>query len=184
MYIDNVPSAKRAMRDHRPYQLMGTIELLSLAHLFASSRKWQATLCSHRIGRHRRADRFPWSRNLFESMYKGGLTTVQLHVRNMEGFEPSMRAIAQWKQWLREHPDIPDASICSRRHPQSQAGREEGRHHSRLAEFSRFQVRIWADTAVPGARAADRSVSYHTANMAGTGPPGELRRPRPHRFRA
>ena len=47
-----------------------------------------------------------WSRNLFESMHKGGLTTVNCTCGIWEGFEPSMRAIAQWKQWLREHADI------------------------------------------------------------------------------
>ena len=47
-----------------------------------------------------------WSRSVFESMHRGGLTAVNCTCGVWEGFEPSMRAVAQWKGWLREHADI------------------------------------------------------------------------------
>jgi len=39
-------------------------------------------------------------------MHKGGLSAVNCTCGIWEGFETSMRAIAQWKQWFVEHGDI------------------------------------------------------------------------------
>jgi len=47
-----------------------------------------------------------WSRALFEAMREGGLSAANCTCSVWEGFEPSMRAIGQWKQWFREHDDI------------------------------------------------------------------------------
>jgi membrane dipeptidase len=47
-----------------------------------------------------------WSRGLFEAMRDGGLTAANCTCSIWEGFEPSMRAIGQWKQWSRDNTDI------------------------------------------------------------------------------
>lgn len=47
-----------------------------------------------------------WGRALFEAMHSGGLTAANCTCGLWEGFEASMRAIALWKQWFREHGDL------------------------------------------------------------------------------
>jgi membrane dipeptidase len=47
-----------------------------------------------------------WGRELFEEMHRGGLTAANCTCSVWEGFEDSMRAMAQWKRWFREHGDI------------------------------------------------------------------------------
>ncbi|WP_346891193.1 dipeptidase [uncultured Roseibium sp.] len=47
-----------------------------------------------------------WSRKLFEAMQAGGLTAANCTCSVWEGFEDSMRAVGQWKQWLRENDDL------------------------------------------------------------------------------
>ncbi|CAN5418294.1 dipeptidase [soil metagenome] len=47
-----------------------------------------------------------WGREIFEEMHRGGLTAANCTCSIWEGFEPSMKAIAQWKRWFRENDDI------------------------------------------------------------------------------
>src|SRR5689334_14451144 len=47
-----------------------------------------------------------WSRSVFEEMRKGGLTAANCTCSVWEGFEGTMRNIADWKRWLRENADI------------------------------------------------------------------------------
>ncbi|MCM2477372.1 peptidase M19 [Rhizobium sp. CG5] len=47
-----------------------------------------------------------WSRELFEAMRTGGLTAANCTCSVWEGFEESMRAVGQWKLWLRENDDL------------------------------------------------------------------------------
>lgn len=47
-----------------------------------------------------------WSRSLFEAMQAGGLTAANCTCSVWEGFEDTMRAMGQWKLWLREHDDL------------------------------------------------------------------------------
>lgn len=47
-----------------------------------------------------------WSREVFEDMRRGGLTAANCTCCVWEGFEGTMRNIAQWKRWFREHGDL------------------------------------------------------------------------------
>lgn len=47
-----------------------------------------------------------WSRDLFEQMRAGGLTAANCTCSVWEDFEASMRLLAQWKRWFREHDDL------------------------------------------------------------------------------
>lgn len=47
-----------------------------------------------------------WGRPLFEAMRAGGLAAANCTCSIWEGFEPSMKAIGQWKLWLRENADL------------------------------------------------------------------------------
>lgn len=47
-----------------------------------------------------------WSRAVFASMRDGGITAANCTCAVWEGFHDTMRAIAQWKRWFREHDDL------------------------------------------------------------------------------
>lgn len=47
-----------------------------------------------------------WSRSVFEDMRRGGLTAANCTCSVWEGFEATMRNIADWKRWFREHADL------------------------------------------------------------------------------
>jgi membrane dipeptidase len=47
-----------------------------------------------------------WSRAVFEDMRRGGLTAANCTCSVWEGFEATMRNIAEWKRWFREHSDL------------------------------------------------------------------------------
>lgn len=47
-----------------------------------------------------------WDPDVFTAMYKGGLTAANCTCCVWEGFEETMRSVAQWKVWFREHSDI------------------------------------------------------------------------------
>lgn len=47
-----------------------------------------------------------WSREIFEDMRKGGLTAANCTCSVWEGFEGTMRNIAQWKAWFHKHNDL------------------------------------------------------------------------------
>ena len=47
-----------------------------------------------------------WSRAVFEDMRRGGLTAANCTCSIWEGFEATMRNIAAWKSWFRQHGDL------------------------------------------------------------------------------
>jgi membrane dipeptidase len=47
-----------------------------------------------------------WSRAVFEDMRRGGLTAANCTCSIWEGFQGTMRNIAQWKAWFVEHSDL------------------------------------------------------------------------------
>jgi membrane dipeptidase len=47
-----------------------------------------------------------WSRAVFEDMRRGGLTAANCTCSVWEGFEATMRNIAEWKRWFHEHADL------------------------------------------------------------------------------
>lgn len=109
-----------------------------------------------------------WSRNLFEAMQSGGLTAVNCTCGIWEGFEPSMRAIAAWKGWLREHGDILTqvygVEDIARAKRENRVGIILGWQNSiGFGEDLRL-VPLFREL---GLRVVQ--LTYHTANMAGSG---------------
>jgi membrane dipeptidase len=47
-----------------------------------------------------------WSRAVFESMHRGGLTAINCTCSVWDNFGETMRNIAQWKLWFEEYSDI------------------------------------------------------------------------------
>ena len=109
-----------------------------------------------------------WSRNLFESMLKGGVTAVNCTCSIWEGFDTSMRAIAQWKQWFREHADILTqvytVEDIHRAKREGKVGIILGWQNS--VGFGE-DLRLIPVFRELGLRVVQ--MTYHTANMAGSG---------------
>lgn len=109
-----------------------------------------------------------WSRDLFEAMRAGGITAANCTCGIWEGFVPSMQAIAEWKQWFREHGDlitqVYDVSDIARAKSEGRVGIILGWQNSvgfgedlrRVPLFRELGLRVVQFT-------------YHTANMAGSG---------------
>ncbi len=109
-----------------------------------------------------------WSRSVFESMHKGGLTAVNCTCGIWEGFVPSMQAIAQWKQWLRENDDlllqVYTVDDIHRAKRENKVGIILGWQNSvGFAEDLRL-IPLFREL---GLRVVQ--MTYHTANMAGSG---------------
>jgi membrane dipeptidase len=47
-----------------------------------------------------------WSHEVFRAMHRGGLTAANCTCCVWEGFAETMTAVARWKRWFRERPDI------------------------------------------------------------------------------
>src|SRR5918994_6452757 len=47
-----------------------------------------------------------WSPEVFSAMQRGGVTAANCTCCIWEGFEDTMRQVAQWKRWLAEHADV------------------------------------------------------------------------------
>lgn len=109
-----------------------------------------------------------WSRSVFESMHKGGLTAVNCTCSIWEGFVPSMQAIAQWKQWLRDHADILTQVYAvddiNRAKREGKVGIILGWQNS--VGFGE-DLRLIPLFRELGLRVVQ--MTYHTANMAGSG---------------
>jgi membrane dipeptidase len=109
-----------------------------------------------------------WSRSVFESMHKGGLTAVNCTCGLWEGFETSMRAVAQWKEWIREHADILmhvyTVDDIARAKREDKVGIILGWQNS--VGFGE-DLRLIPLFRELGLRVVQ--MTYHTANMAGSG---------------
>lgn len=47
-----------------------------------------------------------WHRPVFDAMHRGGITAANCTCSIWEDFPTTMRAVADWKSWIREHSDI------------------------------------------------------------------------------
>lgn len=109
-----------------------------------------------------------WSRKLFQSMQKGGLTAANCTCSIWEGFEPSMRAMAQWKGWFREHQDlllqVYSVADLRRAKAEGKVGIILGWQNSVGFGEDLRTVPLFREL---GLRVVQ--LTYHTANMAGSG---------------
>ena len=109
-----------------------------------------------------------WSRSVFEEMRSGGLTAANCTCSVWEGFEATMRNIADWKRWLRENADLllPVYTTADIRR-----AKQEGRTGIILGfqNVSAFEdqvgyVQLFKELGVGVAQMA-----YNTQNLVGTG---------------
>jgi len=109
-----------------------------------------------------------WGRPVFEAMRDGGLTAANCTCGIWEGFEASVGAIADWKQWFREHADILlqvyKVEDILRAKAEGRVGVILGWQNSVGFGEDLRRVPIFAEL---GLRVVQ--MTYHTANMAGSG---------------
>lgn len=105
---------------------------------------------------------------IFEAMREGGISAANCTCGIWEGFEPSMRAIAEWKQWFRTHDDIirqvyraQDIERCK---ADGKVGIVLGWQNSVGFGEDLRNVHLFAEL---GLRVVQ--LTYNTANMAGSG---------------
>lgn len=109
-----------------------------------------------------------WSRSVFEAMHSGGITAANCTCCLWEGFEPTMKAVAQWKQWLVEHDDILVQVRNTEDIRQAKLDKKVGiilgwQNSTGFGEYLPF-VALFRDL---GLRVVQ--LTYHSANMAGSG---------------
>lgn len=109
-----------------------------------------------------------WSRALFEEMRAGGLTAANCTCCIWEGFEPSMRAFAEWKALLRDNADLLTQVYAvddiARAKAEGKVGIILGWQNSTGFGDDLRNVMLFAEL---GLRVVQ--MTYHTANFAGSG---------------
>ncbi len=108
------------------------------------------------------------SRSIFEAMHQGGLTAVNFTCCLWEGFTDSMRAIADWKKWLKENDDILVQVYTTRDIEQAKIDRRVGvilgwQNSSGFEDYLPY-VPLFHEL---GLRVVQ--MTYHTANLSGSG---------------
>ncbi len=109
-----------------------------------------------------------WSPEVFRAMHQGGLTAANCTCCVWEGFDETMRAVAEWKGWFREHADIITQVFST---DDIRRAKREGKvgivlgwqNSSGFGDHLPF-VRVFKDLGVGVVQ-----LTYNTANAAGSG---------------
>ncbi|MGH9205963.1 MAG: membrane dipeptidase, partial [Acidimicrobiales bacterium] len=109
-----------------------------------------------------------WSRAVFEDLRKGGLTAANCTCSRWEGFEGTMRNIAQWKRWLRDNADlimpVRTAADIGRAKSASKTGIILGFQNVSAFEDQLGYIQLFKELGVGVVQMA-----YNTQNLIGTG---------------
>jgi len=109
-----------------------------------------------------------WSRSVFKDMRKGGLTAANCTCSVWEGFEDTMRNIAEWKGFFRDNADLiaPVRTTADIRRAK-QAGKTGiilGFQNVSAFEDQLGYIQLFKDVGVGVAQ-----IAYNTQNLVGTG---------------
>jgi membrane dipeptidase len=109
-----------------------------------------------------------WSRAVFEDMRRGGLTAANCTCSVWEGFEATMRNIAEWKRWFREHSDlimpVRTAADIRRAKQAGKTGIVLGFQNVSAFEDRLGYIQLFKEVGVGVVQLA-----YNTQNLIGTG---------------
>lgn len=109
-----------------------------------------------------------WGPDIFRDMRRGGLTGANCTCCIWEGFTGTMRNIAQWNAWFRDHPDliVKARSVEDIRH-----AKEDGRTAIVLGfqNVSAFEDQIGAVELFKELGIGIVQVAYNTQNLVGSG---------------
>jgi membrane dipeptidase len=109
-----------------------------------------------------------WSRSVFEDMRAGGLTAANCTCSVWEGFEATMRNIAEWKRSFREHADlitqVYGTADIRRAKEESRTGIILGFQNVSAFEDQIGYIQLFKELGVGVAQMA-----YNTQNLVGAG---------------
>ena len=109
-----------------------------------------------------------WSRSVFEDMHKGGLTAANCTCSVWEGFEGTMRNIAQWKMFFRDAADlimqVRTTADIRRAKKEGKTGIILGFQNVSAFEDQLGYIQLFKDVGVGVVQMA-----YNTQNLIGTG---------------
>ncbi|MBX6369118.1 MAG: dipeptidase [Rhodospirillales bacterium] len=109
-----------------------------------------------------------WSRSVFEDMRRGGLTAANCTCSVWEGFEATMRNIADWKRWFREHADlitqVRTTADIRRAKEEGRTGIILGFQNATAFEDQLGYIELFKELGVGVVQLA-----YNTQNLVGTG---------------
>jgi membrane dipeptidase len=109
-----------------------------------------------------------WSEEVFQDMRQGGLTAANCTCCIWEGFEATMRNIAQWNAWFGMYPDL---IAKARSVAEIREAREEGRTAIVLGfqNVSAFEDRLGYIELFKELGVGIAQIAYNTQNLVGTG---------------
>ncbi|HVM81637.1 MAG TPA: dipeptidase [Stellaceae bacterium] len=109
-----------------------------------------------------------WSRAVFEDMRRGGLSAANCTCSVWEGFEATMRNIAEWKRSFREHADL---IVPVRRAADIRRAKEAGKTGVILGfqNVSAFEDRLGYIGLFKELGVGVVQLAYNTQNLIGTG---------------
>jgi membrane dipeptidase len=109
-----------------------------------------------------------WSRAVFEDMRRGGLTAANCTCCIWEDFVATMRNIAQWKRWFREHSDlilpVYDVEDINRAKSENKTGIILGFQNTSAFDDQLGYIALFKELGVGIAQ-----ITYNTQNLAGSG---------------
>jgi membrane dipeptidase len=109
-----------------------------------------------------------WSRDVFASMQAGGITAANCTCCVWEGFADTMRNIAQWRRWFREHADlilpVRDAADIRRAKEQGKVGIILGWQNTSAIDGDIRLLELFHDVGVRIVQ-----LTYNTQNFVGAG---------------
>jgi len=109
-----------------------------------------------------------WSRAVFADMRKGGLTAANCTCSVWEGFEATMRNIAQWKRFFRDNADlimpVHSAADIARAKQAGRTGIVLGFQNVSAFEDQLGYIQLFKELGVGAVQMA-----YNTQNLVGTG---------------
>ena len=109
-----------------------------------------------------------WSREVFEDMRRGGLTAANCTCCIWEGFADTMKNIARWNTWFREHDDVilkvRNTADIGRAKAEGKTGIVLGFQNVSAFEDQLGYVQHFKDVGVGVAQLA-----YNTQNLVATG---------------
>jgi membrane dipeptidase len=109
-----------------------------------------------------------WSRAVFADMRKGGLTAANCTCSVWEGFEATMRNVAQWKRWFLDHADlimpVHTTADIARAKASDRTGIVLGFQNVSAFEDQLGYIQLFKELGVGAAQ-----IAYNTQNLVGTG---------------
>ncbi len=109
-----------------------------------------------------------WSEDIFRDMRRGGLTAANCTCCVWEGFTETMRNIARWNGWFRDHPELIVKAKTVKDIRRAQADKRTAIVLG-FQNVSAFEDQIGAVSLFKELGVGIAQIAYNTQNLVGTG---------------